>query len=96
MNNEDKTRDQLIEELKEKQRELEANIAESKQFSYTIVHDLTNSIITIRGFITLLEKDMEKGERKLIEQDMNHISTAATQMEELLKNLSTRTSALPN
>jgi hypothetical protein len=33
MKNEDKTRDQLIEELKEKQRELEAKIAESEQFT---------------------------------------------------------------
>ena len=96
MKNEDKTRDQLIEELKEKQREVETMIAEAEQFTYTIVHDLTNSIITIRGFITLLEKDMEKGERKLIEQDMKHITTAATQMEEHLNSLMTRTSASRN
>jgi light-regulated signal transduction histidine kinase (bacteriophytochrome) len=96
MNNEDKTRDQLIEELKKKQREVEAMIAESEQYTYTIIHDLTNPLITIRGFITLLEKDMENGECKLIEQDMKHITTAATQMEEHLNSLMTRTSASRN
>ncbi len=93
MKNEDRTREQLIEELKEKQREVDAMVAETEQFICTIVHDLTNSIITIRGFITLLEKDMEKDDSKLVKQDLHHIGTAATQMEELLRNLSTRTSA---
>jgi signal transduction histidine kinase len=96
MNNEDKTRDQLIGELKEKQRELEAKIAKAKQFTCTIVHDLTNPLITIRGFITLLEKDMDNGDRKLIMQDMLHISAAATQMEEHLNNYIDQTSASRN
>ena len=47
MKDEDKTKDQLREEPKKKQRELEAKIAELEQFTYTIAHDLTNPLITI-------------------------------------------------
>ena len=37
--------------------ELEAKNAEMERFTYTVSHDLKSPLITIRGFLGLLEKD---------------------------------------
>ena len=37
--------------------ELEARSAEMERFTYTVSHDLKSPLITIQGFLGLLEKD---------------------------------------
>ena len=67
--------------------ELEGKNAEMERFTYTVSHDLKSPLITIRGFIGLLGKDMEKDDRERMEHDMERIDVAAKHMEELLNDL---------
>lgn len=74
------TREDLIVELGNKNAELE-------RFAYTVSHDLKSPLITIRGFIGLLEADIPKGDMDRIGDAMVRISSAAEKMEKLLDEL---------
>jgi signal transduction histidine kinase len=67
--------------------ELESRNAEMERFTYTVSHDLRSPIITIKGFIGLLEVDITKQDANRIESDLGFIRTAAEQMENLLNDL---------
>jgi PAS domain S-box-containing protein len=73
-------REVLIEELEAKNEELE-------RFTYTVSHDLKTPLITIRGFLGLLERDMDRGDAERVKADMRRISAAADKMERLLRDL---------
>jgi PAS domain S-box-containing protein len=73
-------REVLIEELEAKNEELE-------RFTYTVSHDLKTPLITIRGFLGLLERDMDSGNAERVKADMRRISAAADKMERLLRDL---------
>ena len=42
-------------------RELEAKNAELEQFTYTVSHDLKSPLVTIKGFLGLIAKDVDEG-----------------------------------
>jgi signal transduction histidine kinase len=73
-------RDALIRELESKNTELE-------RFSYTVSHDLKSPLITIRGFLGILTKDLEQGRGDRLRADVLRISTAAGSMERQLNEL---------
>jgi signal transduction histidine kinase len=73
-------RNNLIAELKSKNAELE-------QFTYTVSHDLKAPIITIRGFLGLLEKDALSGNIELLKKDISRITDATEKMQRLLNEL---------
>jgi len=73
-------RERLIEEL-------EAQNAELERFTYTISHDLKSPLVTIKGFLGLLEKDALEGKTELMKQDIEQISRAADKMQRLLGDL---------
>jgi PAS domain S-box-containing protein len=73
-------REVLIEELEAKNEELE-------RFTYTVSHDLKTPLITIRGFLGLLERDMDSGNAERVKADMRRIAAAADKMERLLRDL---------
>jgi len=67
--------------------ELEAKNAELEQFTYTVSHDLKSPLITIEGFVGLIEKDIAAGNTARLGQDIQYIRTAALTMQRLLHDL---------
>jgi signal transduction histidine kinase len=67
--------------------ELEARNAEMERFTYTVSHDLKSPLITIKGFLGLLEKDVVAGDIERMRTDITYIRTAATTMQRLLDEL---------
>lgn len=68
-------------------RELESKNAEMERFTYTVSHDLKSPLITIRGFLGLLEKDLMAGHADRVRADLTHIHAAVASMQTLLAEL---------
>jgi signal transduction histidine kinase len=68
-------------------RELESKNAEMERFTYTVSHDLKSPLITIRGFLGLLEKDLLAGHADRVRADLTHIHAAVASMQTLLAEL---------
>jgi signal transduction histidine kinase len=67
--------------------ELESINAELERFTYTVSHDLRNPLVTIKGFLGMLEKDIREGNLDRVEDDLHRISNAADKMHILLSEL---------
>ncbi len=67
--------------------ELEAKNAELERFTYTVSHDLKSPLVTIRGFLGLLEKDIDAGDTQRMKQDIARIYSASEKMKRLLDEL---------
>ena len=64
--------------------ELEARNEEMERFAYTVSHDLKSPLVTIRGYLGMLEKDMAAGQTERVEGDLRRIYAAAGRMGQLL------------
>ena len=67
--------------------ELEVKNAELEQFTYTVSHDLKSPLITIKGFLGMIEKDAIEGNTERMKSDMIRIADAAEKMHRLLDEL---------
>jgi len=67
--------------------EMESKNAELEQFTYTVSHDLKAPIITIKGFLGFLEKDIAAGKHERVHQDVMRIDEAVSKMNRLLNEL---------
>ncbi len=84
----DVTEERLAEtQMKELIQELEARNAEMERFTYTVSHDLKSPLVTIRGFLSLLERDLAAEDRDGIASDVHFIREAADRMQRLLEEL---------
>lgn len=77
------------EELKNLITELEIKNIELEQFTHTVSHDLKSPLITIKGFISFLEQDLKDSDHTRVNEDVNHIKSAADRMNHLLDDLLT-------
>ena len=67
--------------------ELEAKADEMEQFSHTVSHDLKSPLVTIRGFLREVEKNLPPGSSEKITQDLERIYSATERMKLLLSDL---------
>jgi signal transduction histidine kinase len=67
--------------------QLEASNAELERFTYTVSHDLRSPLVTIKGFLGMLIKDLQEGRQDKIEEDFQRIANAADKMHILLSDL---------
>jgi K+-sensing histidine kinase KdpD len=67
--------------------QLEASNAELERFTYTVSHDLRNPLVTIKGFLGMLEKDLRDNRPDKVQDDFRRIAGAAEKMETLLSGL---------
>ncbi len=67
--------------------ELEARNAELERYAYTVSHDLKTPLVTIKGFISFLHRDVRAGDRERVEHDLERIAYAADRMQRLLDDL---------
>ncbi|MBK8780257.1 MAG: hypothetical protein IPO22_00300 [Anaerolineales bacterium] len=68
-------------------KQLEQQVAELERFTYTVSHDLKSPLVTIKGFLGMLKKDIQEDQQRKINTDIERIERAAEKMGTLLSEL---------
>ncbi len=79
--------EQRADEIENKNRELQSQNDELERFNYTVSHDLKAPLVTIKGFLGLLQKDIADENSDAMSRDVAQIGGAADKMAQLLNEL---------
>jgi signal transduction histidine kinase len=74
-------------ELKRINEQLEQKIAELERFTYTVSHELKSPIVTVKGFLGSIEKDLRDGRYEQAQNDIPRVLKAADKMRNTLSDL---------
>jgi signal transduction histidine kinase len=74
-------------EIQSKNSKLEDQNAELERFTYTVSHDLKAPLVTIKGFLGLLHKDIADQNHEAVARDAEYIGSATDKMAQLLSEL---------
>lgn len=67
--------------------QLQDQVAELERFTYTVSHDLRSPLVTIKGFLGMLDKDLNEQNREKVKNDFDRIAGATEKMDALLSDL---------
>ena len=76
-----------IDNLKASQQKLLDANDEMQSFIYAVSHDLKSPLVTCQGFVDMLREDLQAGDQKLIDSDLNRISEATADMSAVVDDL---------
>ena len=68
-------------------RELSSRNAELERFSYTVSHELKNPLVTIKGFLGMMDADIRRQRFDGVERHLGKIAAAADTLTDLLDGL---------
>ena len=77
----------INQDLKSMSAQLEQQVAEMERFTYTVSHDLKSPLVTIKGFLGMLKKDLAENRQDRVQHDFERITQAAEKMGTLLSEL---------
>ena len=77
----------LVRELQSANLKLQREVAELERFTYTISHELKNPIITIKGYLGSIEKDLQNRNYERAQKDILRVSTASDKLHETISDL---------
>ena len=80
-------REQVEAEREALLRQLEDKNAELERYTYTVSHDLKSPLVTIKGFLGLIERDALAGDVERLRSDIARVYHAADRMAQLLDEL---------
>jgi len=74
-------------ELRRINEQLEQKVAEMERFSYTVSHELKNPVITIKGYLGSIEKDLQDNNFQRAQKDLLRVSTASDRLHDTISDL---------
>jgi len=74
-------------ELKRINEQLEQKVAELERFAYTVSHELKNPVITIKGYLGSVEKDLQDKKFDRAQNDLLRISNASDKLHDTISDL---------
>jgi len=77
----------LVRKLQSANEELQKEVAELERFTYTISHELKNPIITIKGYLGSIEKDLQNRNYERAQKDILRVSTASDKLHNTIFDL---------
>ncbi|MBT3783500.1 GHKL domain-containing protein, partial [bacterium] len=78
---------ELLKSHESLEKQVEQRTEELERFDYTVSHDLKSPLVTISGYLGMVEKDAISGNHERMKLDMKRIAAAANHMKTLLEEI---------